>query len=303
MERRVFTTTNPVGGPGSNLIQTTVSPNMIDRLREKTIVRKLGATVIGGLVGNLTIPRLKASASAQWIAEGGSITAADPSTDAITLTPHHVGGIVSLSRNMIQQPSLDVAQMVENDLTKLIAVALDQAAITGGGTNQPSGLLASGSGVTTIYGGTNGLAPTWNNVIALIGAVDSSNALSGDGALAFATTAKAVKAMRSTSKLATDVMGNFIANEPTELAGYPLVSSQNVPFNLTRGTGTALSALIFGDWSQLILGFWSELDILASTQADSVFSTGGVLVRCMATADVKIKQPLAFAVLPDIIAP
>jgi hypothetical protein len=32
-EQRVFTTTNPAGGPGSNLIQTTVSPNVIDRLR------------------------------------------------------------------------------------------------------------------------------------------------------------------------------------------------------------------------------------------------------------------------------
>jgi HK97 family phage major capsid protein len=69
MERRTFSTTTPAGGPGSNLIQTTVSPNLIDRLREKVLVRQLGATVLGGLVGNLQIPRLKASAAAQWVAK------------------------------------------------------------------------------------------------------------------------------------------------------------------------------------------------------------------------------------------
>jgi hypothetical protein len=39
----------PAGGPGSNVIQTTVSPNLIDRLRERVLVRRLGATVLGGL--------------------------------------------------------------------------------------------------------------------------------------------------------------------------------------------------------------------------------------------------------------
>ena len=107
IERRVFSTTNPGGGPGSNLIQTTVSPNLIDRLRERVLVRQLGATVLGGLVGNLAIPRLKASATASWVAESGAISASDPQTEQVSLSPKHVGGIVELSRNMIQQPSLD----------------------------------------------------------------------------------------------------------------------------------------------------------------------------------------------------
>ena len=261
----------------------------------------MGATVLTGLVGNLSVPRLKASASAQWIAEGGSITATDPQTDAVAFSPKHVGGIVGLSRNMVQQPSLDVARMVEDDLAKLIAVAIDQAAILGGGSNQPAGIMAAGSGVGTIYGGANGLAPTWANVVALIGSVDASNALGGS--LGFLTNAKVVKAMRTTAKTTTDTASNFIMNDAATLAGYVLGSTQNAPANLTRGSGTNLSPLIFGDWSQLVLGFWSELDILVSPYDTTAFASGGVLVRAMATADVKIKQPLAFSVLPDIIAP
>jgi hypothetical protein len=162
-------------------------------------------------------------------------------------------------------------------------------------------LLASGSGISTVFGGTNGLAPTWANVINLIGQVDTSNALSGS--LAFATNAKVVKANRSTAKTTTDTASNFIQTDATTLAGYPLASSQNVPSNLTRGSGSNLSALIFGDFSQLVLAFWSELDVLVSPYDSTGFASGSVLVRAMATADVRIKQPLAFAALGDIIAP
>ena len=96
VERRTFSTTTPVGGPGANRIQTERFRQALFRLslRERVVVRQLGATVLGGLVGDLSIPRLKASATAQWIAEGVSISAADPQTDqGLALTPKHVGGI------------------------------------------------------------------------------------------------------------------------------------------------------------------------------------------------------------------
>ena len=204
---------------------------------------------------------------------------------------------------MIQQPSVDVARLVENDLAQLLAVALDQVAIQGGGTNQPSGLLASGSGIGSVAGGTNGLAITWANVIALIGAVDSANALAGSS-LGFATNAKFVKSARTISKIAADTSGNFIMNDPASLAGYNLASTQNVPSNLVKGTsGAVCSALIFGDWSQLFLGFWSELDILVNPYESTAYSKGNVQVRAMMTADVRIRQPTAFAAIQDILAP
>jgi len=301
-EKRVLTTTNPGGGPGSNLIQTTVSPTVIDRLRERVMVRRLGATVLGGLVGNLAIPRLKASATAQWVSENSAITASDPQTDHVVFSPKHCGGIVEMSRQMIQQSSPDVASLIENDLALLLAVALDQVAITGGGSNQPSGILAAGSGITTIAGGTNGLAPTWANVVNLIGAVDASNALDGSS-LAFLTNAKVVKAMRQTAKTTTDTASNFIMNDAAMLAGYSLASTQNVPSTLTKGSGTGLSALIFGDWSQLFIAFWSELDILVNPYESTAYSKGNVQVRAMMTADVQIRQAAAFAALSDVIAP
>ena len=66
-EQRTLASFGPAAGPGGNLIPTNLSPNLIDRLRERVMVRRMGATVLGGLTGNLSIPRLKASATAQWV--------------------------------------------------------------------------------------------------------------------------------------------------------------------------------------------------------------------------------------------
>jgi HK97 family phage major capsid protein len=299
VEKRVFTTANPGAGPGSNLIQTDVSSSIIDRLRERIITRALGATILGGLQGNISLPRLKTSATAQWVAENSAITASDPQTDSVGLTPKHVGGIVEVSRNMIQQPSLDVTRLFEDDLAKIIAVALDSAALVGGGSNQPSGLLAAGSGVGIVPLGTNGAAPTWDSIVGLIAAVDVANAMGGT--LAFATNPKVVSKLRRTLKTAADTSSNFLATDAGALAGYNLASSVLVPSTFAKGSGTALSALIFGDWSQLVIGFWSELDILVNPYESTAYSKGNVQVRAMATADVTIRQPLAFAAITDMV--
>ena len=299
-EQRVLSTFGPSGGPGSNLIPTILAPTVEDRLRQKVLVRQMGATVLGGMTGNFAIPRLNQSAQAQWIPEGGTITATDPAFDQILFTPKHCGGIVSISRNMIQQPSYDVATLVENDLAKVLAVALDQAALNGSGNNDPLGLLTTGSGITVVSGGTNGSAPTWGNIVTLIKAVDQSNAL--DGSLGFITNARAVAAMRTTPKVSSDTIGNFIMTEPDELAGYKLGSTQNMPNTYTKGSGTGLSGIVFGDWSMLVLAFWSELDILLNPYDPTAYASGGLLIRAMMTANVNTRHPQAFAALTDVIA-
>jgi len=117
----------------------------------------------------------------------------------------------------------------------------------------------------------------------------------------FATNAKSVSKMRRTLRTTADTASTFIMEGPAQLAGYPLASSQNVPSTLTKGTSSGVcSALIFGDWSQLMLGFWSELDILVNPYESTAYSKGNVQVRAMATADVAIRHPAAFAATVDL---
>jgi hypothetical protein len=58
IEQRVMTTALPAGGPGSNLIATDYRGDQyIDILRAAMVIRQLGARVLNGLVGNVSIPQ------------------------------------------------------------------------------------------------------------------------------------------------------------------------------------------------------------------------------------------------------
>jgi HK97 family phage major capsid protein len=202
----------------------------------------------------VVIPKLDVSSTAGWVAENAAISATDFEHDPVTLAPKHVGCLAEFSRNLLLQSSPDVEDLLRSDFAKQLANAIDAAAINGGGSNEPVGILAT-SGIGSVSLGTpDGGAPTWAGVISLIAEVEIDNAVGG----AFLTNPKAVKKMRSTAKVSsTDSV--MIQESPNMLAGYPLVSTNNVPSNLVEGSsGATLSALIFGDFSDMLLGYWSS---------------------------------------------
>ena len=264
-EKRVVTTGLPAGGPGANVIGTDWRGDMfIDRLRDAMVVRRLGVRVLDGLVGNVDIPKFKASATAAWIAENTALTPSDVQFEKVSLAPKHVGVLTEVSRNMILQSSPDIEGILRDDFAAQLGAALDKAAIQGGGTNEPVGVLGT-SGVTDVPGGTTGLALTYDNVVALIGAVAGANALA-QGSLGFLTNTKVTTKAATTLKNTADTASNFIIPDPGSgtLAGYPLAVTNLVPSNLTKSTGTNLSALIFGAWSEMLIGYWSAFDLLVN---------------------------------------
>jgi HK97 family phage major capsid protein len=296
IEQRVMTPS--AGGVGI----TPVDPRpeaYIDILRAAIVIRKLGATVLSDLVGNAEIGRLATSATVGWVADNSALTPSDQVHEKVTLTPKHAGGIVEFSRNMLLQSSPDIEQLVRRDFAQVLAAAIDSAAINGGGSNMPVGILAT-SGIGDVPGGANGLAPSYANLSALIASVATANALGAN--MAFLTNSKVAAKLRTTLKSTTDTSSNFIITERDTLLGYPLAETNLVPSNLVKGTsGTTCSALIFGNFSDLLLGYWSELDILTNPFESAAFSKGNVQVRAMSTVDVALRHPQSFAATKDLL--
>ncbi|WP_160122435.1 phage major capsid protein [Rhodovarius lipocyclicus] len=293
-ESRVLTTTTPGGGPGGTLIPTDYRPDLfIERLRNTTRVRGLGATVLSGLTGNVTIPRRKGSVTAGWVAENTALTASDPQFESIGLSPKHAGAIMEWSRNMTQQSSPDVEALARNDMAQVLAETLDGAAINGSGSGaQPRGILNT-SGIGSVALGTNGGALTLDAVSDLMGQLDDANA-SGTG---FLTNTKVVRAARKLKDGQDRPYGLSVVFQ-----GSPPAVSNNVPSNLTKGTGTGLSPLIYGNWSDLLIGMWSELDILVNPYESTAYAKGNVQIRAMLTCDIAVRHPQSFAAITDIIA-
>lgn len=283
LEQRVVTG----AGEGANIISTDLrGDQFIDVLRAKMVVRKLGARVLSGLVGNVDIPKLIAGTTSAWVADNAALTPNDPNLDKVSLTPKHAGVITEFSRSTLLQSSPDIEQLLRNDFAALLAGALDIAAINGGGANEPNGVLATATGIskTTSMGAT----PTWAEVLTLIELVETANA---EGS-AWVTSAGVVRLLRSTLRAAsTD--SRMIMEAPNELAGYPLAQTQNVP--LTLGSPAEGDPLIFGNWSDVLIGFWSELDILVNPYESTAYSKGNVQIRAMMTCDVAVRHAGSFA--------
>ena len=293
LESRAVTTTSPAGGPGGALVATMLGPE-IDRLRPLLAIQSLGATVLSGLVGNLTLPRLKTSGSAGWVPEHTDATGSDPAFDTINMSPKTVTARYEMSRRLMQQaPQLE--GILRADIGYLLAQQLDLAAIIGGGANQPSGIMANAS-VPVLALGTNGATinsnPVFYSMTAdLIGMVEQANETGPTGFLTNAT----IK--RSALKLQTTV------GEPIPLAELfhdeKVVFSNQVPNNLTKGTGTNLNAIIYGNWQSLILAYWSAVDIVINPYADAVASKGGAFLHAFLDADIALRHPESFAICKD----
>ena len=196
------------------------------------------------------------------------------------------------------QSSLDVEAMVRNDLASSIAVAMDGAAVAGSGTNKPTGVLNT-SGIGSVTLGTNGGAPTWAMVTNLVKEVEIDNAL--NGAAAFLTNGQVKAKMANTPRQASGVEGNFILGaDLANLFGYPLVVSQQVPSNLSKGSASgSLSAMIFGVWSDLLVGQWSGIDLMADPYTGS--KEGTVRIVAFHDCDFAVRHVESFAECNEII--
>jgi HK97 family phage major capsid protein len=280
VEKRVVSNSLTDGGGGDLIATDHMGGMYIDKLREALVIRQLGALTLSGLVGNVSIPKLTTGATAGWVAENTALTPSDQNYESVTLTPKHVGGIVPFSRNMLLQSSPAIETLIRNDFAKLLAAAVDKAAINGGGSNEPTGIIAT----TAVNHDTSFATPSWSAVLELIEAVEAADS----AGTAFCTNAPVIRALRSTLR-ADSTDSQMVMEAPRTLAGYPVAMTSLVPSQ----------AIVFGNWADLLLGFWSELDILPNPYGDG-FDKGGVDVRAMCTCDVALRYSESFAYADDV---
>ncbi len=289
--RDINVTTSTAGG--HTVATDLLSGSFIDMLRNKMATVGLGATMMNDLVGNIAIPRQTGGATSYWVAESGAVTESQAAFDQVTMSPKTVGSMSDISRKMLLQSSLDVEAFVRNDLATSLALAIDLAAINGSGSsNQPTGVLNT-SGIGSVVGGTNGAAPDWADIVDLESQLALDNADLGN--LGFLTNAKVRGKLLQTEKASST--GQFVWSDNNTLRGYNAAVSNQVPSNLTKGSTTTCSAILFGNWADLIIGTWGGIDINVDTSTGS--SSGTVRVVALQDVDIAVRHAESFAAMKD----
>lgn len=262
---------------GGNLVSTDLrTGDFVNLLRNRLALANVGATVLNGLQGNVSIPRQTTAASAFWVGEGGNPTESQQAFDQISMTPKTIGAFVDYSRKLLLQGSIDVESMIRMDLARVLSLEIDRVGIYGtGSTNQPLGLTnTTGLGSQTITG-----TGTFAEYVSMETKVAVANA--DVASMSYIINATSRGALKTTEKSAGGTVGNFALMDNT-LNGYSVVVSNQL------GTNDCL----FGDFSQMILGLWSGLDLKVDDITGA--TAGTVRVIALQDLDFAVKQPGAF---------
>ena len=275
-EKRVLTTAT-----GGELVPTDHRPELyINALVASSVVRALGARPLTGLTGNLSIPRETDSPAVGWVAENSALSSDDANFDNVTLSPKHVGALSEFSRNMLMQGSPDVEQLLRSMLARNVALAIDVAAIRGGGANEPKGVLTTTGIATQAYA-----TDLFTTNAEMIAKCDIANVAEAKRSFLTSNTIKKI------CSLQLDGYGKPLGIAPL-FHDEAVTFSNQVPTDL--GAGNDEHAHIYGDWSELLIGLWSELDVLVNPFESTAYSKGNISIRAMATCDVAVRHPLAF---------
>ena len=232
----------------------------VDMLRNRTSIMGLGY-VMGGLVGDVDIPKQTAGSTAYWLGEDEEVTGSNPTTTQLKASPKTVGGRVEITRKLLQQSSPAAEDLVWNDLNRSIALKIDHAAYYGSGSaNQPLG-LKNISGINAVdFAATN---PTFAELVKMESEISSDNADTNSMAYVFNAL------MRGHAKT-------------TARFGAGTESTIWEPGNTVNGYRTEITNQIadgdvfFGNFADLIIALWGGLDITIDPYSSS--AKGGVRI-------------------------
>jgi HK97 family phage major capsid protein len=290
---RDLTTSNSGAILGSGM-QSSIVP----ALAPVSAVIGAGATVLNVTASDvIRLPAIDqpVDPSGAWIPEGGTYATAEPQFRQIEIQPRTLAVKLFISRRLLMSATPDVEREVRRHLLEALMGELDRVAIAGSGIgNEPVGLL-NNPDIPVVEAGPDGAAPTWDHVTQLEFEVASRSGDITSGA--FLTNAAVLRKLRRTRRGSGL---DYIMADSTTLLGHPVRVSERVPNNLTKGTGTNLSAIIFGSWSDFLVVFWGPQAV--DVMVDSVTKAKDGLVVVTARVDVGFAplHPGSFAIMKDV---
>lgn len=295
LNRGAFNTRTQVAGTanvGGNLVSTNLLVgNFIELLRNRTVVRRLGATVLSGLTGNVSIPRQLTASTANARGETEAATKSSITYEQVNANPHSVSVYTEYSKRLIAQSALATAGFFEDDMTKQLAIKQDLFCLNGSGSgDEPLGIMNT-TGVNSV---TFGGAATFGKMVDMETAIDDDNALMG--AMAYVTTPTA-KGKLKQKLVASSAGSDFVwttmrgdANQDGEVNGYRAACTKQVPGNKA----------IFGNWADSVILEWAGLDVTIDLVTKAEQNVARIIM--MQDQDHIVRRPQSFCVSSDTAA-
>ena len=287
---------------GGALVQTDhLGDNFIESLRSRSRVLSMpGVMMLPGRQGDVEVPKESTNSEIYWISENEQIPDTSMGFSNLELRPKTCGSIASFTRNMLIQADPNIENILKANMLGTMAIGIDKALLFGDGVKQPLGIF-NHPDIASVAAGTNGGPLTYNLLCDMEAGVYDGNA---DGSeMAFIVNSQVRKAARTTTENSSNVSQWIWQNGADGdgfMLGHKAVLSNNLPKDLTKGSGTNLSSLIFGNWSSLIFANWSTIELVSNPYGRG-WQTGSIELRILYSVDSAIRHGESFCVCSDLV--
>lgn len=277
---------------GFSVATDLMAQSFIEMLRNRAVLMQLGTTM-GGLVGNVAIPRQASGASGYWIGEGDDATQDGLEMDQIGMTPKTAAAYSEIERRLLMQSSLDVEALVRRDLAAALALTIDKAGFYGtGASNQPRG-IRNYAGINAVDFGTDGAGAGTGQLPSYAEVVEMESLISADNADVASMAYVMGSGMRGHFKTTEKFSGSNGATiwEPgNTVNGY----RAEVTNQVNAGD------LFFGNFADLMIGLWGGLELLADPYTGS--AKGRLRIVAMQDVDFVLRRVESFCFGADTTA-
>lgn len=243
------------GASGGNLIATNLlAASFIDILRNKTTIMKMGR-VLGGLVGNVDIPKQNTKGQGYWVGEDDAAPENNVDFGQVSLSPKTAAAYSDVTRKLLKQGTPDAEALLRYDLAASLALTLDLAGYYGtGAANQPLG-IANQTGIHAV--GFVGNQPTFAELVQMETAIALDNA--DVDTMAYVANA----AFRGYAKTTLKFPGSASAATIWEPGG--TVNGYGAEITNQISTGD----VFMGNFADLLIGMWGGLEMQVDPYSNS----------------------------------
>lgn len=280
-----------VAGNGGNTVPAQMSGSLIELLRNKSVIDRMGPTRLPGLTGTVPIPRQTGAGTAAMQAEvpgAPGVAESNQTFDQVVLSPKNILATQSYSKQLFAQSIFAIDALTREDLTTILALLYDLQCLHGaGGANNITGIYAAAGVNAVAFGG----AITYPKLVDMESAIEAGNA--NLGSMGYVTTPEVKGTAKKTLEFAVNGASKIWTGtaEEGEMNGYRAFASNQVAKNL--GAGVNEHGIVFGAFSQALAADWGAIDVTVDPYTRA--REGAVQITAHWLADFNLRHGQSFS--------
>lgn len=272
--------------------------SFIDYLRNACFIGQGPFAIIelGGLVGNVAIPKQTTTAQTYWLPEGGSVTASEFAGSQLYGTPHRLACLSQWTKQLLLQSTPAVEMLVRNDQARVVGVEEDRVVFLGSGASgEPIGIVnTTGVDASVTFSGN------WTQAksLAFQLAIENANA-NTIGEMVFVTNPTTKSYAMGTVQVAASTFPIYIWMPSG--GEYPTINGAKGGRVLDYGayaTKQLSTRVLFGIYNNNVTKFrWGGMDLMVEPYTGAATET--IKSYLNEWMDIGVRYPQAFSYSTD----